>query len=36
MKGHGWQPTTNADLVREMAEQVTRAAPAGESGAWRY
>ncbi len=36
MKGHGWQPTTNADLVREMAEQVTRAAPAGESGTWRY
>jgi hypothetical protein len=37
MKGHGWQPTSNADLVREMADQVAAHAPAGEpSGAWRY
>jgi hypothetical protein len=37
MKGHGWQPTSNADLVREMAQQVSAHAPAGESpGAWRY
>jgi hypothetical protein len=37
MKGHGWQPTSNADLVREMAAQVSGRAPAGEpSGAWRY
>ena len=37
MKGHGWQPTSNADLVREMAAQVSARAPAGEpSGAWRY
>ncbi|HZE74920.1 MAG TPA: alpha/beta hydrolase-fold protein [Gemmatimonadales bacterium] len=37
MKGHGWQPTSNADLVREMAEHVSARAPAGEpSGAWRY
>jgi hypothetical protein len=36
-KGHGWQPTTNADLVREMADYVASHAPAGEStGAWRY
>jgi hypothetical protein len=36
-KGHGWQPTTNADLVREMAEHIAAHAPAGEStGAWRY
>ena len=37
LKGHGWQPTTNADLVREMAEQITAHTPAGEpAGAWRY
>lgn len=37
MKGHGWQPTTNADLVREMAEHVAAHAPGGEpTGAWRY
>ena len=27
-KGHGWQPMTNADLVKMMAAQVARAAPA--------
>ena len=37
MKGHGWQPTSTADLVREMAEHVARSAPAGDSlGAWRH
>ncbi len=37
MKGHGWQPTSNADLVREMADHVARNTPAGQSpGAWRY
>ena len=37
MKGHGWQPTSNADLIREMAEQVARNAPPNEpTGAWRY
>jgi hypothetical protein len=37
MKGHGWQPTSNADLVREMAQEVSAHAPAAESpGAWRY
>jgi hypothetical protein len=37
MKGHGWQPTSDADLVREMAQYVSAHAPAGESrGAWRY
>ncbi|MEO8338066.1 MAG: alpha/beta hydrolase-fold protein [bacterium] len=29
-KGHGWQPMTNADLLREMAAQIARNAPAGE------
>jgi hypothetical protein len=27
MKGHGWQPMTNGELVRMMAEQVRRNAP---------
>ncbi len=29
-KGHGWQPMTNADLLREMAAQIARNAPVGE------
>lgn len=34
---HGWRPTTNAVLVREMAEHIAKNAPAGESPAlWRY
>jgi putative esterase len=37
MKGHGWQPMSNADLVREMAVEITRHAPTGEPAtAWRY
>jgi Putative esterase len=36
MKGHGWQPMTNADLLREMAAQIAKNAPAGEpTAAWR-
>lgn len=30
MKGHGWQPTTTADLLREMAAHIARRAPPGE------
>jgi hypothetical protein len=30
MKGHGWQPMTNAELIRMMAAQIARNAPAGE------
>jgi hypothetical protein len=37
MKGHGWQPTTTANLVRWMAEHLTKNAPAGENTAdWHY
>ncbi|HLW97550.1 MAG TPA: alpha/beta hydrolase-fold protein [Candidatus Acidoferrales bacterium] len=37
MKGHGWQPTSSANLIRMMADQITKNAPAGENaGAWRY
>lgn len=37
LKGHGWQPMSNADLVRVMAATVARNAPADEPTAvWRY
>jgi hypothetical protein len=37
MKGHGWQPTTSANLVRWMADHITKSAPSGEStSAWHY
>ncbi|MBM4186585.1 MAG: hypothetical protein FJ206_04660 [Gemmatimonadetes bacterium] len=35
MKGHGWQPWTNADLIRSMAAQIARNAPAGAPNEWR-
>ncbi len=35
MKGHGWQPMTNAELVQMMAQYVTAHAPSGASMAWR-
>jgi hypothetical protein len=34
MKGHGWQPVTNAELVRVMAEQIARNTPRGAYTAW--
>lgn len=37
MKSHGWQPTTNAELVRTMAKHIAAHAPAGEgAAAWQY
>jgi len=30
MKGHGWQPMTTADLLREMAAHIARRAPPGD------
>ena len=37
LKGHGWQPTTNAELVKEMSRYITRNAPAGENPKmWHY
>jgi hypothetical protein len=36
LRQHGWQPMSNADLVREMAEHVARGAPAGAAAAWSY
>jgi S-formylglutathione hydrolase FrmB len=36
-KGHGWQHATRAELVREMAAQVTRNAPRGvDTKSWKY
>ncbi|HEV2493346.1 MAG TPA: alpha/beta hydrolase-fold protein [Terriglobia bacterium] len=37
MKGHGWMPMSPAELVRMMAEQIKKDAPAGENtGQWNY
>jgi hypothetical protein len=37
MKGHGWQPTRTANLVKGMAEHMAKNAPAGEQAAdWHY
>ncbi|MFN0179608.1 MAG: alpha/beta hydrolase-fold protein [Gemmatimonadales bacterium] len=35
MKGHGWQPWTNADLIRIMADHIARRAPANADRGWR-
>jgi hypothetical protein len=36
-KGHGWQHATRAEIVREMAVQVTRNAPRGaDTKSWKY
>jgi len=37
MKGHGWQPATQEEMVRRMAEFIRAHAPAGEDTAsWNY
>jgi Putative esterase len=37
LKGHGWQPTTNAELVRTMATYIISRAPAPEKpDVWQY
>jgi hypothetical protein len=37
MKGHGWQPTTNAELVKTMDKHIADHAPVAERPvAWRY
>ena len=37
MKGHGWQPMTNAELIRMMAAHIVKNAPRGENtAAWHY
>jgi enterochelin esterase-like enzyme len=37
MKGHGWQPMNNAQLVRIMADYISKHAPKGDSStSWHY
>jgi hypothetical protein len=37
MKGHGWQPTTNFELISNMAGQIAKNAPSGEDpNLWHY
>jgi hypothetical protein len=37
MKGHGWQPTTNADLVKEMGKYIARNTPSSDRPEkWHY
>jgi hypothetical protein len=35
MKGHGWQPMTTANLLREMAAHIANAPPGEPTGSWR-
>jgi hypothetical protein len=34
LKGHGWQPTTNAELVKTMADYITKLAPQNAGLTW--
>ena len=36
MKGHGWSPLNQAELVRAMADAISRNAPAGADNSWKY
>ena len=36
MKGHGWTPLNQAELVRVMANHITLNAPQGADGSWKY
>lgn len=37
MKGHGWQPTTNFELIKIMAEHISKNAPPGaDPMSWHY
>ncbi len=37
MKGHGWTPFTTPELLKTMAEHITRNAPAGaDTKSWKY
>jgi hypothetical protein len=37
MKGHGKRPTSTGDMIRQMANEITKNAPAGENtSSWRY
>ncbi|MEP6574191.1 MAG: alpha/beta hydrolase-fold protein [Gemmatimonadota bacterium] len=36
LKQHGWQPMSNADLIRQMATQALKNQPAADATDWRY
>ncbi len=36
LKGHGWQPTTNFELIENMAKQIEMGAPASRYTSWHY
>jgi len=36
MKGHGWMPLNQAELLRTMADYISRHAPAGADNSWKY
>jgi hypothetical protein len=36
MKGHGWTPLNQAQLITVMANHITLNAPAGADGSWKY
>jgi Putative esterase len=37
MKGHGWQPTSSANMIRTMVDHIAKNAPAGEdTKSWHY
>jgi hypothetical protein len=36
MKGHGWSPLNQAELLRAMSDAISRNAPAGADQSWKY
>lgn len=36
MKGHGWSPLNQAELLQVMADYIKRNAPAGADSSWKY
>lgn len=36
MKGHGWSPLNQAELLRVMADSIGRKSPAGSDNSWKY
>ncbi|HLW53728.1 MAG TPA: hypothetical protein VKW06_12885 [Candidatus Angelobacter sp.] len=36
MKGHGWTPLNQADLLSTMADHISHNAPAGADNSWKY
>jgi hypothetical protein len=36
MKGHGWTPLNQAQLIQTMAAYISQHAPAGADNSWKY